>query len=202
MGEKFNAMNVESVKMDSLKIDDRNARKGNISAIVESLEEFGQHRPIVAQRKTKKIIAGNHMFRAAQALGWDTINVYWVDDDDTTAIRRSLADNATGNLATWDEDVLAELLSETGSVPGIDESLLQKLTEVLDKEVHEKPIFPIVARVNEKYDFVIVVAKSEIDTVWMYEKFGLRTEQSYKGPKTARSHVVTVERLQELWKNS
>jgi hypothetical protein len=202
VGEKFNPMDVESVSMDSLKIDERNARKGNISAIVESLEEFGQHRPVVAHRKSKKIIAGNHMFRAAQALGWDKINVYWVDDDETTAIRRGLADNATGNLATWDEDLLADLLTETGAVPGIDEGMLQALTESVDKEVKEKPIFPITARVNEKYDYVIVVAKSEIDTVWMTEKFGLRVEQSYKGPKTARSHVVTVERLQELWKNS
>lgn len=200
MGEKFNLMDVESVDMDTLRMDDKNARKGNISAIMESLEEFGQHRPLVAQRKTKKIIAGNHMFRAAQALGWNKINVYWVDDDDSAALRRGLADNATSNLAVWDEDVLAALLLQTGAVPGIDERLLESLTSTIEKEIKEKPIFPIVARINEKYDFVIVVAKSEIDSVWMNEKFGLRIEQSYKGPKTARSHVVTVERLQEIWK--
>jgi len=201
MGEKFNPMDVVSVPMEELKLDDQNARKGNISAIVESLEEFGQHRPIVAQKKSKKIIAGNHMYRAAQALGWSHVNVYWVDDNEIQAMRRGLADNATANLATWDETVLAELLSQTGVVPGIDESMLESLTMVMEKEVKESPIFPIVARMNEKYDYVVVIAKSEIDTVWLYEKFGLRVEQSYKGPKTARSHVVTVERLQELWKS-
>ena len=72
-------MEVEDVALSRLHTDDRNARKGNVQAIAESLKEFGQHRAIVAQRSTGKIIAGNHTFLAAQTLGWQTVSVHWVE---------------------------------------------------------------------------------------------------------------------------
>jgi hypothetical protein len=117
------------------------------------------------------------------------------------ALRRSLADNGTGDLARWDDNVLADLLSQAGdNVPGFDESFLKKMTD--DKGAEEnapEPIFPIVARVNEEYDYVLVVAQNSVDCNWLRERFGVRDEQSYKDKAVAKSHVVTVERLQKLW---
>jgi hypothetical protein len=195
------SMKVERVALKDLKLDDRNARKGNVAVIAESLEEFGQHRPVVAQRTTKKIIAGNHLYLAAEALGWSHVDVFFVDDDDTKALRRSLADNAVSDTAKWEDDLLGELLLEAGPVPGYDAEAMEKLLAVtMPDEDKENPIFPIAARIGEKYDYVIIVAEKELDCTWLREKFQLRPEQSYKGPKVATSHVVTVERLQELWK--
>jgi len=193
---------VESVPIDDLVPDSHNARRGDVAAIAESLDEFGQHRPVVAQRGTNKIIAGNHLVRAARALGWDTVSVYWVDDSDDKALRRSLADNAAGDRAQWDDVQLAELLAQTGAVPGFSQDDVTKLLDKLSPPADEEsPIFPIVARMNEKYDYVIVMASTEIDVLWLKEKFGIRPEQSYKNSNVAPAHVVTVERLQELWSN-
>ena len=158
-------MDVESVPLEDLVLDTRNARKGNVAAIVDSIKEFGQHRPIVVQRSTKRIIAGNHLYKAAQTLGWTHIDVAWVDDDDATAQRRSLADNASGDLAKWDEVMLAELLQEVGPVPGYDQDAIDKLLAKIDKPDKEiDPIFPIVARPSEKYDYVLVIAMNETDS--------------------------------------
>ena len=89
-------LQVERVSIDVPVLDLENARKGNVTSIVESLQEFGQHRPLVLQRSTNKIIVGNHTYKAAKMLGWYEIDVVFVDDDDFKSIRRSLADNCTG----------------------------------------------------------------------------------------------------------
>jgi hypothetical protein len=199
---KEKAMQVVAVPLDELVLDDRNARKGNVAVIVESLREFGQHRPVVVQRSSKKVIAGNHLVKAARTLGWSEVDALFVDDDDTKALRRSLADNAVGDTAKWENELLAELLEEVGPVPGYDQKALDRLVESTSpKDEVSEPIFPIVARPNEKYDYVLIVAQSEIDVNWLHQTFDLQVEQSYKSNKTSRSHVVSVERLQELWRN-
>ena len=198
---KVKGMDVVSVPLEELHLDDRNARKGNVASIVESLTEFGQHRPVVVQKSTNRIIAGNHLYMAAEALGWSHVDVFFVEDDDATALRRSLADNGTGDLAKWENDLLADLLQEAGTdVPGFDEAFLAKIMKDTEPDENEpEPIFPIVARVNEEYDYVLVVAQNAVDCNWLREKFGVREEQSYKDKAVAKSHVVTVERLQGLW---
>lgn len=95
-----------------LKPADRNARKGDVEAIRRSYERFGQRKPIVAHRKTKKIIAGNHQFQAALALGWEKIAVVFVDDDPETATAYSIADNRIGQLGEWDVEELVAAFEE------------------------------------------------------------------------------------------
>jgi ParB-like chromosome segregation protein Spo0J len=72
-----------------------NANKGSIARVVESLSEFGQHRRLVVRQANREIIVGNHTYMAAKTLGWESIDVLVVDDDETKAIRRAIADNAT-----------------------------------------------------------------------------------------------------------
>ena len=88
-------LQVERVSIDVPVLDLENARKGNVTSIVESLQEFGQHRPLVLQRSTHKIIVGNHTYKAARLIGWYEIDVVFVDDDDLKSIRRSFANHVT-----------------------------------------------------------------------------------------------------------
>ncbi len=87
-----------------------NPRQGNVEAVVRSYSKFGQRKPIVA-RRDGTVIAGNHQLKAARQLGWSKIAVVWVDDDDETASAFALADNRTADLGSYDDDLLAELLS-------------------------------------------------------------------------------------------
>lgn len=103
------------VPLDSLELHPRNPRQGDVGAISESLRVFGQQRPLVAQRREGEkplILAGNHMWQAARALGWDGIAAVIVELDDETALRYMLADNRTSQLGTFDQTVLATILSE------------------------------------------------------------------------------------------
>jgi hypothetical protein len=196
--EASNEMVVQRVPMDSLVIDPDNARKGNIASIVESLREFGQHRPLIVQSSSKRIIAGNHTFMAAQSLGWEEINVYFVDDNDTQAIRRSIADNATNDRAKWDDEILKDLLDAVGiDVPGVDEALLTRLAK-LDEEPEPEPIYPIIAKPGEKYSYVVIFADTIVDVAWLETSFAFQKMASYKSQQVGSSRVLHVSKFREL----
>ena len=115
-------MEIQRVKLSELKHDKKNARRHderNVEEIKRSLQEFGQHRPFVVQRGTNKVIVGNGMLDAMLALGMTEGDAYIVDDDEETSIRRALADNRTGELASWDMAVLKDLFEDMGPVPNV-----------------------------------------------------------------------------------
>jgi len=129
----------EYVNLDNLKPDPANARKHddrNIEEISRSLAEFGQHAPLVVQRSTNRILVGNGRYEAMRQLGWGAAIVLYVDDDNITAVRRSLADNRTGELAEWDDDILKELLESLGpddlDIPGWNEDELEAMLGIAD----------------------------------------------------------------------
>lgn len=93
----------------------KNPRKGNVSAIAESLAATGQYKPIVVNAGTHtgrpmEILAGNHTFLAARSLGWDSVQAVTVDVPDEVASKIVLADNRLADIGGYDNDVLAELL--------------------------------------------------------------------------------------------
>lgn len=109
MSEK--ELKAESVSIDSVRPHPKNVRQGDVGAISESLKAHGQYRAIVVQRSTGHILAGNHTWKAAKALGWKQIGVHYLDCDDDRAMRILLADNRANDLATYDDAALAELLT-------------------------------------------------------------------------------------------
>jgi hypothetical protein len=188
-----------TVPIELLKLARRNPRKGAVAEVIESLREFGQHRPVVVQRSTGEVVVGNHLLKAALSLGWTHVDALIVNDDDDKAMRRALADNFTGDKATWDEEELALVLKEVGAVPGFTDSEIDKLLNKLaPPEKTDDPTYPLVPRLNEKYDYVVVFATNETDATWLTTRFQLRREKSYKSNAVAVSHVITIERLREL----
>lgn len=104
---------VSKVRIDDLKQHPDNARIGDVNAIARSLERFGQVKPIIVQRSTSYVVAGNHTLKAAKALGWEFIEAMVLDMDDSTARAYLLADNATSDRATYDKAALIGVLGKT-----------------------------------------------------------------------------------------
>jgi hypothetical protein len=193
------AADAVSVPIELLKPAEKNPRRGAVAEVIESLREFGQHRPVVVQRSTGTVIVGNHLLKAAQQLGWSVIDALIVDDTDEAALRRAIADNAVGDKATWDDEELAEVMAAIGAVPGMNEADIDMLlAKVAPPPKVEEPTYPLVPRLNEHYDYVMIFCENETDWTWLQTRFALRQEASYKSSAVARSHVVTVKRLQEL----
>lgn len=109
-------MNIEKLEIESVKFDPNNARthsEKNLVAIANSLNTFGQRKPIVVT-SNNVVVAGNGTLEAALRLGWTEINVVRVPDDWTEDQIKAfaLADNRTAELASWDTDVLLSQLDE------------------------------------------------------------------------------------------
>ena len=139
-------MNVETVLIDDLDLDSRNARKHdgkNLKAIADSLEQFGQRKPIVVWGRI--VVAGNGTLVAARTLGWKEIEIARVPDswsaDQVKAY--ALADNRSAELAVWDEQVLASQLLELQEAEFDIELLgfelpVDELAEVVEDEIPEQ----------------------------------------------------------------
>jgi len=109
------SLSAKSIKIDSAIPHPKNVRQGDVGAIMESLTLHGQYRPIVVQKSTGFILAGNHTWKAAKQLGWKEISVTEIDVDDEQASRILLVDNRANDLATYDDSSLADLLKELAS---------------------------------------------------------------------------------------
>jgi len=104
----------EYVSVDSLTPWDRNPRN-NDSAVAEvaaSIKRFGFASPIVARREDGMVIAGHTRLKAARSLGMDIVPVRYLDIDPTEAQLLAIADNKVGEIATWDDAALADILRD------------------------------------------------------------------------------------------
>lgn len=134
----------ESVAIDTVQPHPRNVRQGDVGAIVESLRAHGQYRPIVAQRSTGYILAGNHTWRAMKQLKMKQALVSWVDVDNDEALRILLVDNRTNDLASYDDHELCHLLEALNMTPdkllgtGYNSDDLDSLLSFLDSNTEKE----------------------------------------------------------------
>ena len=156
-------MKLETVKIADLHSDPKNARKhnkANIEAIMNSLKEFGQRRPLVVAEGNSGelvVIAGNGTMDAASKLGWTEIEITKVpqDWDYDRARAYALADNRTAELAEWDDSVLADQLLELEAAGwsinelGFGTATIDDDEEVVQDEVPEVLETPLRTRAGE-----------------------------------------------------
>ena len=100
----------------------------NLQAIAASLRLYGQRKPVVVNKRTGFVEAGNGTLVAARdLLSWSELAAVFVDDDAAVAAGFSVADNRTAQLATWNYGRLNKLLAgvpDATAVPGVDASFL------------------------------------------------------------------------------
>ena len=169
------------VPLDSLTPHPENPRDGDVGAICESLRRFGQQKPIVVQDSTGFIVAGNHLWKAARALGWDTIAAVRNEMDDETAMAYLVADNRASDLGTYYEEQLAEnlkTLAEHGNLRGTGydgddvDHILARLSR--KKETEVKPEIQFTEELLETHQYVVLYFDNELD--WNVAKEALKLD--------------------------
>lgn len=131
-------LQVEHISVDDLQAHPENPRHGNTEMIADSLKRYGQYRPIIANSRNGYIVAGHHIWRAAQSLGWPTVKVTKVDVDEDTHRRIMLIDNRSSDVGTYSEDILAQILSNLDNPTegtGYTDSMVDDILSRLDQEV-------------------------------------------------------------------
>ncbi len=95
------------------------------------MRQFGFVQPVVARRADSTVIGGHQRLLAARRLGLAEVPVIWLDIDAEQARLLGLALNKISG--TFDEALLARLLSELQQTPELDLSL----SGFADDEIHE-----------------------------------------------------------------
>lgn len=125
-------MKVENVKMDEIRLLEGNPRKHpevQIEALMSSVEQFGQYRPIVVD-EGGVILAGNGLFTALGRLGKETATIHRVVGlSQSQKDKLILADNKTGSMSKDDFARIDEMLRSLDDyeVPGYDPDVLREL---------------------------------------------------------------------------
>lgn len=101
-------MTVVNMPIDKVMPYERNPRinDGAVEAVIKSIKEFGWRSPIVVD-KNNIVIAGHTRLKAAKAMELVTVPVHIADNltpEQVQAYR--IADNATGDIAEWDYNIL------------------------------------------------------------------------------------------------
>ena len=112
MSANIDLSEVRQMATDELTLDEENARLHgtvNLKAIKESLDRFGQQKPIVVS-PDGVVYAGNGTLMAARELGWESVSVSVSKLPKEELRAYALADNRTAELAEWDDQVLSQCL--------------------------------------------------------------------------------------------
>jgi hypothetical protein len=150
-----------AINIDELHTHPSNVRQGDVGAISQSLQAHGQYRSIVYQQSSKRILAGNHTWKAAKALGWTHIAATPVICDDEQALRILLADNRTSDLADYDDAGLAELLEELAETTnGLEGTLFDG--DSLDQLLNDLGQNTLIDDIENKYSQAVNVPQYEI----------------------------------------
>lgn len=159
-----NDLIIHLLPIDKLKPDTNNARlhkTKSLQALCESLNKFGQRKPIVI-KKDGTVVAGNGTYEAAKILGWQNINVVYVPENwnDKQIMAYALADNSTAELSVWDEDLLALQTEELKEIADL---------KVLGLPQNNNNAFDV----QEIDDFDDEVIKVKIGQLWQLGKHRL-----------------------------
>lgn len=113
----------------------------NLLTIKNSLEKFGQMKPLIVQKSSMSIIAGNGTFQAMKALGWEKADCYIIDIDDKKAEAYCIVDNRATDQSEWDQKTLMEVLQDLSefdeellNCTGFDATEMEKMLQFLEDD--------------------------------------------------------------------
>ena len=179
-------MKIERLATEDLLEYPGNARRGDVEVLVESLKVNGQYRPIIVQKGTNYVLAGNHLLRASRVLGWDEIEAVVVDVDEQAALKIVLADNRTADLGDYNDDRLQDLLKMLDDFEGTgySEADLEELDRIGKPEVEDEPEMEFAVPLNEENQYIVLVFDNSLDWEMAQEIFNIRTVKAWDYKET------------------
>lgn len=105
-------LEIKYVPINDVKPWDKNPKKHNKKAILESIKRFKPTQPILVQKGTGLIIAGHGRLEAFKELGYAEVPIIELEMNDAEARAYALVDNQTVIAGGWDDDLLLTTIQE------------------------------------------------------------------------------------------
>lgn len=178
--------------LDEIKPYERNARNNDnaVDSVVNSVKQFNFNVPITVD-KNGVIVSGHTRYKAAKKLGLERVPVIVLDDltdDEIKAYR--LADNKTGELASWDNGLLDSELKELldTDIDMEDFGFEVQLNDVEDEDEKVEGDLPVTDNVGIYHDYIVLKFETEIDWLQAQTFFNLK-KVKWDIPNTKKIHV-------------
>jgi site-specific DNA-methyltransferase (adenine-specific) len=137
------AQSIEHISIDRLKPNSKNPRSNDpaVDAVVRSIQAYGFNNPIITDGELN-IAAGHTRLKAAKLLGLTEVPVIRIPGLVGSRFTGfSIADNKTAEIATWDEDLLNQIIAELNTDIDFDLASLgfddAELTKILDRDFQD-----------------------------------------------------------------
>lgn len=180
------------VLLSSLRRWPGNPRVGDVGGIKESLERYGQVRPLVVI-EGGLIVAGNHTFEAMQELEWARCAVTVVNLTEQEAERYALLDNRLQDKASYNDEALIKILESIGDLAGTgyDQDDLEDLLSAIG-DVPETA--------TQRFEGDYAEPPEDTEARWADRNEGQRREVVFLLLESDFEHFRTlVEDLQRVW---
>lgn len=102
--------NVDPAKLTPADYNPRTISEHQAEALKRSLDRWGFVEPIVANKRTGRIVGGHQRLDGALALALPSVPVHWIDVDESSEKALNIALNKISG--DWDEDLLGKLLAD------------------------------------------------------------------------------------------
>ena len=197
-------MNVREIKISEITPYENNPRNNDeaVESVANSIKEFGFKQPIVLDRDNV-IVIGHTRYKASILLGLEVVPCIFADDlsdDQIKALR--LADNKTGEIATWDFEKLdLEIDSIELDLEPFGFEFEDEPEEIVEDEVPDIPEEPIskygeIYRLGNHYlmcgdstskdDVNKLLNKAKVDLVCTDPPYNMAYEGAGNTPKEKR----------------
>lgn len=184
---EFHSIDVSTISVDRIHRQRKALASDGIGQLADSIRKVGLIHPIVIQRDTHELIAGERRFEAIKSLGWTHVSAQYVDEVDPLDLKLlELEENTKRIDLTWQEQCLA-----------VDEyhSLMLQRDPEWTSEATGKALLMSPQSVNQKLD-VSRELKAGNQVVATAEKFS--TARGLVQRKNERAATVAAAKILEL----
>lgn len=202
------AFKMEMVKIDDLKFADYNPRKLGHKDKLElkkSIEKFGVVSPAVVNNNPERfniIIGGHQRVKVCRELGHTEFPVIYLNLE--LEKEKELNIRLNKNQGEFDPNSLHSFFKKEELIDfGFTEKELgffqDEYQQALGEYNDDNCEMPIVQQYNEKYDIFVIMSKTEVDSMWFKNNFGLSVMRSYKNKAKGQSFVIPMETIMKKW---
>lgn len=170
----------------------------------KSIEKFGILEPLLVNKRTGyTVVSGHQRLRVANELGKQSVPCNIIDVDEATEKLLNVGmNNATGEN---DKEKLTTVFKEL-VLSGLDLDMtgfrsdeISNLVATPDELDEEEPEYPITPYFGEKYSYVVIFTKNEVDWTYLRNALGIESKKSYKSTAIGTCHVITFDEFEAKW---
>ncbi len=199
--QRFVARTIRRSQIKNAKYNPRLIKPANRAKLNQSLDDHGLVTTLVWNKRTGNLVGGHKRLEkidAAEGNDSYALTVAEIDVDGAREKALNIVLNNTNAQGEYDDKLLSQLLAELEAagaleLSGFSSDDLEKLAR--ETTAIDEAQFPITAKLNEGYDYVLIMTDNDSDFAFLQTLCGVVTERSYKKTGIGLGRAIPFKRF-------